>query len=455
MKKYVALALLFASLASNAQLQSLQISDNHHYLTTSKKKPFFWMGDTAWLLLKKLNREDAEIYLEDRKNKGYNVIQVMVIHDMNDAVNVYGDSALVNKNIATPFTTPGKSFENATEYDFWDHADYIIDLAKKKEIYVALVPVWGSNVKGGGVSVAQAEAFGTWLAKRYKKEKHMIWLNGGDIKGSDGTEVWKAMGTAIKKQDPKKLMSFHPFGRTQSSTWFHDEPWLDFNMFQSGHRRYDQDDSTAFSQDNYKYLERDFYLKPLKPSIDGEPSYEHIPHGLHDTSQPLWNEHDVRRYAYWSVFAGAFGHTYGHNAIMQFYKKGENGAYGETMLWQDALDATGASQMKYLKELILSKPYFERVPAQEILLENGLKYNKIIATRGQDYAMIYTYRLNPIKIDTNKLNWGSSDAYWLNPKDGSKTYIYKNRKDIASIYTPTTELKDGNDWVLVIEKSGK
>jgi hypothetical protein len=176
---------------------------------------------------------------------------------------------------------------------------------------------------------------------------------------------------------------------------------------------------------------------------------------LHDTSQPLWNEHDVRRYAYWSVFAGAFGHTYGHNAIMQFYKKGENGAYGETMLWQDALDATGASQMKYLKELILSKPYFERVPAQEILLENGLKYNKIIATRGQDYAMIYTYRLNPIKIDTNKLNWGSSDAYWLNPKDGSKTYIYKNRKDIASIYTPTTELKDGNDWVLVIEKSGK
>jgi hypothetical protein len=27
----------------------------------------------------------------------------------------------------------------------------------------------------------------------------------------------------------------------------------------------------------------------------------------------------VRRYAYWSVFAGSCGHTYGHNAIMQFY----------------------------------------------------------------------------------------------------------------------------------------
>ena len=56
---------------------------------------------------------------------------------------------------------------------------------------------------------------------------------------------------------------------------------------------------------------------PLKPVIDDEPIYEDIPQGLHDPNETRWNQHDVRRYAYWSVFAGSFGHSYGHNDIMQ------------------------------------------------------------------------------------------------------------------------------------------
>jgi hypothetical protein len=50
--------------------------------------------------------------------------------------------------------------------------------------------------------------------------------------------------------------------------------------------------------------------------LDGEPSYEGIPQGLHDPTQPLWTDADARRYAYWSVFAGACGHTYGDNAVL-------------------------------------------------------------------------------------------------------------------------------------------
>lgn len=62
-------------------------------------------------------------------------------------------------------------------------------------------------------------------------------------------------------------------------------------------------------------------MKPTKPVIDGEPSYENIPQGLHDPKEVLWKACDVRRYAYWSVFAGAFGHTYGNNSIMQMKKR--------------------------------------------------------------------------------------------------------------------------------------
>jgi hypothetical protein len=40
------------------------------------------------------------------------------------------------------------------EYDYWDHVDFIVDEAAKRGIYMAMVPIWGSNVKGGKVKCA-------------------------------------------------------------------------------------------------------------------------------------------------------------------------------------------------------------------------------------------------------------------------------------------------------------
>src|SRR5687768_13312181 len=105
-------------------------------------------------------------------------------------------------------------------------------------------------------------------------------------------------------------------------------------MFQSGHRRYDQDNESGKGEDNWRYVDEDLRKDPPKPTIDGEPSYEGIPQGLHDQKEPLWTDKDARRYAYWSVFTGAFGHTYGHSAIMQMFKPEQSkGAYGNSKSW--------------------------------------------------------------------------------------------------------------------------
>ena len=161
----------------------LKISTNKRYFTTTDGKPFFWLGDTGWLLFSKLNREDAETYLEDRRKKGFNVIQVMVLHSLS-VVDAYGDSALIHKNVATPRVTAGSTFGNKSEYDYWDNVDYIVDLAASKGIYIAMVPVWGSNVKSGGVTQKQAKLYAAFLAERYKNRPNVIWMNGGDIPGS-------------------------------------------------------------------------------------------------------------------------------------------------------------------------------------------------------------------------------------------------------------------------------
>jgi hypothetical protein len=449
---------LFAATSLFAQTidkRRLKISANHRYFTDLNGNPFFWLGDTGWLLFSKLTREEAEQYLEDRRKKGFSVIQVMVLHTV-AAKNVYGDSALVDKNVAHPLTTDGNNFSDKKQYDYWDHVDYIVDLAAKKGLYMAMVPVWGSNVKAGLVSREEAGVYANWLAERYRNRWNIIWLNGGDTKGSDSSQTWRIIGTTLRKKDPNNLISFHPFGRTSSTEYFQNDDWMDFNMFQSGHRSYDLDTSKSehrFGPDNYRFVNIDYNLKPAKPTIDGEPSYELIPHGLHDTTKPYWQADDVRRYAYWSVFAGAAGHTYGHNSIMQFHKPTDKGsAYGSKKYWYNALNDEGAREMIYLKKLMLSKSYFDRVPDQSLVVgEQGEKYNYIAATRGNDYVFIYDYTGKPFEVRMGKINGGSVKASWYSPKNGSKksigTFVNKGFRK----FDPPGEQRGGNDWVLILE----
>ena len=52
----------------------LHAAEGKPYLMNGET-PFFWMGDTAWLLFHLLNKEEVELYLRNRAEKGYNVVQ--------------------------------------------------------------------------------------------------------------------------------------------------------------------------------------------------------------------------------------------------------------------------------------------------------------------------------------------------------------------------------------------
>jgi len=435
-------------------LPVLKISDNHRYFTADGK-PFFWLGDTGWLLFTKMKREETIQYLDTRQKQGFNVIQLMVVHGGGD-MDAYGDSALVNKNVATPRVTPGNTFGKGKEYDYWDHMDWVIDEAAKRGIYTALVPVWGSVVKGEHVSAIKAKAYAEFLAKRYRDKSNVIWMNGGDIQGTDSLKVWNTIGNTLRALDPNHLITYHPRGRTQSSTWFHNEPWLDFNSVQSGHRTYAQDTSKGdlhYGEDNWKYIATDYAKTPAKPTLDAEPSYEKIPFGLHDLTLPRWTAADVRRYGYWSVFAGASGYTYGNNDVMQMHKPTDKGsAYGSKEYWYQSINDPGAQQMVYLKKLMLSRPYFDRVPDQALIAGGqGEKYNRLIATRGKNYAFIYTYTGRDMDVNTNILEGSKIKASWYNPRNGETTAIGTFAKSKMRKFNPPGEKKNGNDWVLIID----
>lgn len=456
MKKIIFIFTLISVLISSVSAQMLKISPNRKFFVQSDAKPFFWLGDTGWLLFKKCSREETIQYLETRRRQGFNVIQVMLLHDVKNSKNFYGDEAIVNSDVSKLIVTDGKNFKDSTEYDYWDHVEWAIDEAAKRGLMMALVPIWGSNVKAGLVNETQAKIYAEFLAERFKNKPNVVWLNGGDLKGDEGEAVWKMLGATLRKNDPNHLITFHPRGRYSSSDWFHDEEWLDFNMFQSGHRNYAQDNSPNdkhhFGEDNWRFVQMDLKFNLTKPTLDGEPSYENIPQGLHDAKNPRWNAADVRRYAYWSVFAGGAGFTYGENSMIQFYKKGDaNPAYSAEIDWREAINASGANQMQYLKNLMLSKPYFERVPANDLVANQGEKYDYIAATKGKTYALFYTYTGRKIDVKMGFLNAKNLRASWFDPRTGKLFKIGKIKNEAVKSFDPPDKEKAGNDWVLVIE----
>ena len=193
----------------------LVIADNQRFMQFENGKPFFWQGETAWLMPERLNRDEVAFYLKTCHDAGYNVVQIQVINDV-PAYNIYGASS---------------HDVDASGYGYWDHLDYIIDVAAQNDIYVGMVCIWGGLVKGGKMNMEQAKRYGEFLANRYKDRPNIIWFMGGDIQGNIMPEIWETLATTIKSIDKNHLMTYHPRGRHTSAQWWSKAGWIDFHTF--------------------------------------------------------------------------------------------------------------------------------------------------------------------------------------------------------------------------------
>ena len=133
----------------------LQVSDNQRFLQHADGTPFFWLGETAWLMPERLNREEVSYYLDKARDAGYNMIQVQVLNDV-PSINAYGQ----------PSHDQQGNLLTKADYGYWDHMDYIVSQAEQRGIYIGMVCIWGGVVKAGKLSVEQAKTYGRFLAKK-------------------------------------------------------------------------------------------------------------------------------------------------------------------------------------------------------------------------------------------------------------------------------------------------
>ena len=437
---------------------------------------FFWMGDTAWLMFHQLTREEIDLYLQNRAQKGFNVIQTVAVHHL-PAENVYGRKAFKGAGVDGP--------DDEGMDSYWALIDWTIHRAAQLGLYIAMLPHWG-NVSNE-LTVEAMVSYVHFLADRYKNALNLIWLTGGDIRGDERPEYWQAMGAVLRKNIKGQLISYHPFGRTSSLDFFPEEDWLDFHMFQSGHRRYDQQsldcwyDTGAgryYGEDNWRYVRDAMAQVPVKPVLDGEPSYEHIPQGLHVASEPYWTPQQVRRYGWWSVLAGGAGFTYGHNSIMQFYPGRGDGAFFVRYPWKDALHAPGAGALCHMANLM--RTLLDRVtrqavgagldpanyvasvcrPCEDLLRgpsawKDADKTQRIMAFAVGDYVLCYTYEGLPITIKLDlRQNKKQVAVWWMDPESGVQSYGgIVAAGDFPVTFTPPVGDFSHTDWLLMLRYS--
>jgi hypothetical protein len=435
-----------------------KISPNGRFLLANDGKPFFYLGDTAWELFHRLNREEADRYLADRAAKQFTVIQAVAVGEVDghSAPNPYGHVPFVDLDPARPAVKDGPS------NDYWDHVDYIVEKANSLGLVVGFLPTWGrywhDPLKDGKplFNAGNAGGYGEWLGRRYK-DKGLIWILGGDrVVENDGQkETIRAMARGLRKGDGgSHLMTFHPRGGSGSADVFHGEDWLSFNMRQNGH-------NTDFG--SYEKTRVDYNRTPVKPVIDGEPLYEDHPISFKAKQNGHSVAADVRRPLYWDLFTGACGHTYGHHSVWQMWNPKLPPINGPLLPWYDAINQPGAGQMQHGRRLIESRPVLTRIPDDSLIVTDrvatavpGAGRYRFVATRDADgtYAMIYAPVGRPFSVRMNVIKGPRVVAWWFNPRTGKADRIgeFDNKGDRRFV---TPDAGEETDWVLVLDDASK
>jgi len=414
---FCALACVAVALAAGPY--PLRVGADHRHVLDQSGAPFLIHGDTPWSLISGLTREEAEQYLENRRQKGFNSIIVNLIeHKFHGPLNRYGEG---------PFATPG-DFTTPNE-KYFAHADWVIRKAAEKGIQVFLAPIYlgYTGTDEGWIEEALASgpercrAWGRYLGKRYRHYDNLVWLIGGDRNPEKAREAVNAVVGGIKEFDSRHLFTAHCHPENSAADQYKDEGWLDLN-------------NTYTYGIVHKKLLADYNRTPAMPYFLIETSYE----GEHNAS-PV----QIRRQAYWALLCGATGQFLGNRPIWLF----DPG-------WQQALDATGSQDMARLSALFRSRPWYELVPddKHQVVMDglgefNGLDY--LTAARSADGSLVMAYlpSSRTFTVDMTKISSVAARTGWFNPHTGQSSAAGEFPTTGKRQFTPPGD----GDWVLVLD----
>jgi len=398
----------------------LQISANRRYFVDQKRVPFLLHGDAAWSLISGLTKPEAEAYLEDRRDKGFNAVIVNLIeHKFKGPKNREGEEPFL---VRGDFATPNEKY--------FEHADWVIRKAGEKGILVILAPCylgaeadegWYEEVLANGVE--KSAGYARYVASRYKNFDNVVWLLAGDRKPDRATPHVRVMAAAIREADGRHLVTAHLERDVSTRDVFSSDSWVDFNATYTGPVVYEK-------------LLRDYNRTPTMPTILVESYYE----GEHGSTPQR-----IRRQAYWALLNGAAGQIIGNRFVWQF----DPG-------WRSALGSPGNHAMVHLKALFLSRRWYEMVPDSQLVAEGSGElggYDYLAAARTVDgtTAIVYFPTPRTILVNLSRIAGPQARALWFDPRTGQAALagVFDTQRQ-AEFHPPGWE-----DWVLLLDSTSR
>jgi hypothetical protein len=347
----------------------------------------FWLGTTQWQLFRDNTPEEARTILANVKGKGFAFVQVMLA-GVGDGTrpNAAGQKPWVNDDPLTPNEA------------YFKTVDAAVAAARENNVVISMTLYhqrWRRLI-----TEKNARGWATWLARRYKDVPTLLWSMTPEAK-PQFAPVLRELAAGLRQGDGgAHLVTFKPDPAPFSSSFLHEEPWLDFDVMQ------------VWKSINliYPMVTKDYNLKPVKPVLMGEGAYEAGSEYGFDVT-PLW----VRRQAYYSYLCGAH-FTYGHNDSWRMLPT-----------WRQSLDAPGAVQMGVLKKIFLArKEWWFLAPDQGIFASGGNTKGDVLnlAARhtGGQWLMAYLGAKAAFSINMDKFTARSrARASWIDPRTGDAT----------------------------------
>ena len=434
--KYLIFGILCVlNLTVSGQPQKLQIGPEKRFLVKEDGSPFVWIGETNWFFAK-LPPETIDKILDKRSSQGYTIIFVSCREKLYN-----GDST--------------GSINNPNE-KWWRYLDEYIAKCEKRSMYVGITLGWWGKLKSSTES--ELYNYGKWVGDRYKNNNNIVWLTLGEAgshlrKTTLPEEKLRALVKGIRDGDTgNKLLTIHAdYKRGTSLT--DDGELCDFNNWQTSQwkspddlPKKDQRSWTVWEAIEFDYTK--FYNGVPRPTLDAEAMYENNKDFCGST--PF----EIRRRAYFTIFAGAFGHTYGAGGMWD----GLNEKVKCSGSAFESLNYKGAKQIGYLSQFLrkLGDNLLKMRPNQHFILsENSEDYNEHLqasVASDKSFALVYSPSGKSFKLDLSMLNSKRLKMLWFNPRENTyseaETVQRKN-----NLFVPPDKKEPGNDWVLVLGKS--
>jgi hypothetical protein len=375
-------------------LGPLRVSANGRYFTDSLGDPFFWLGDTQWELCRSLPLEDVRVVLEDRRKRGFSVLQVMLT-GVGDGTNpdVAGHRPWRRDN---PETLDERYFE---------HVDAVLELARESGLVVALGIY--HQLHEPRVTAANARTYARSIAERYRDAPHLLWSMYPKAEAGFVPVVRELAAGLQEGDEGGHLITVHPDPSPASSSFLSPDEaggWLAFHSIQTW----------ADTHLIVPMVTHDYQLGPVKPVVMAEGAYEAGEEYGFEVS-PLW----VRRQAYWTVLAGGH-HSYGHSDLWRLPPR-----------WREAPNAPGAAQLTILREVLTARAeWWALVPDQSLIAGAADPRTQdpdlaVAARSGSgDWALVYVGGGGAVSVDLRRIGApGTLAASWIDPANGDAVAV--------------------------------